>query len=324
MAKSSKALRFKIILLLASLLFALGVAEIVLRFTAPRQPMLQGFELKDWRKYSDEFKKVFQPDPDLGFRPKLGTDWYDQHGINIKHGGYSAKAPEQRRVLFIGDSVTARRAIDKGMLKVFGSDNLQYLNAGVESYNTHQESLWYERFNRQAQPDHVILTLHMNDFDVTPVAFYDANGDMAMVAPDKSALGINAWAFQHIYIYRSYFTWRIQKHVQYDVKEGEEVMRQALQKLQQLCQQDGTNFTVLVLPVCRPLDQWKAQQKDRRLRALKLLTDLGIHHFDLLPPMQEAIAAGVEVQETKGDDWHPSVALGEGFARYLEGQGFKP
>ena len=84
---------------------------------------------------------------------------------------------------------------------------------------------------------------------------------------------------------------------------------------------DNARVTVLVLPILRPLTDWKPEYKEYRRMILGMLESLRIRHFDLLMPLNEALADGAVVTET-GDDlfWHPSPDAASYFAKYLATQ----
>jgi hypothetical protein len=117
---------------------------------------------------------TFVIDPDFGFRPILPSGSYTRFGT-LANGYAEAKRPGVTRLLFIGDSVTRRGHIVEALKSHYGSQEYEYWNAGVESFNTVQEVEYYRRFNRAIQPDHVILTFHLNDFETTPVWFREAD-----------------------------------------------------------------------------------------------------------------------------------------------------
>ena len=81
---------------------------------------------------------------------------------------------------------------------------------------------------------------------------------------------------------------------------------------------DHARLTVLGLPILRPLNDWKPEYREYRRLILQMLTSLPIRHFDLILPLNKALADGVIVTET-GDDlfWHPSPEVAAYFAKYL-------
>ena len=81
---------------------------------------------------------------------------------------------------------------------------------------------------------------------------------------------------------------------------------------------DGARLTVVVLPILQPIAAWQPEYREYRRLILHLLESLRIRSFDLLEPLNEALADGVLVAET-GDTlfWHPSRAAASYFAKYL-------
>ena len=162
----------------------------------------------------------------------------------------AAKPPGVNRLLFIGDSVTHRGQIVEALRAVYGSQKYEYWNAGVESFNTVQEVEYYRRFNRAINPDHVILTFHLNDFETTPVAFREADGTLVVFAPNWPVRRLNPWLFQHSYTYRYWLGLVTPKKTARSEIIAE--VRASLTDLQRMVGVDRARLTVLVLPILRP------------------------------------------------------------------------
>jgi hypothetical protein len=298
-------------------LFILGV-EIFHRLRAPYRALGGAQELPQFRHGGREHLSGFMVDPDFGFRPILGTESYTRFGT-LENGYSEAKPQGIQRLLFIGDSVTHRAKILEALKAEYGSQPYEYWNAGVESFNTVQEVAYYRRFNRFIRPDHVILTFHLNDFETTPVAFREPDGTLVVYAPNWPVRRLNAWLFRHSYTYRHWLGLVTPRKT--TRSEIIEEVRTNLADLQRLVAADQARLTVLVLPILRPLRDWKPEYREYRQLILAMLKSLRIRHFDLLVPLNEALAVGVVVTEA-GDDlfWHPSPEVAAYFARYLRTQ----
>lgn len=302
---------------LSSALFILGF-EIFYRLKAPYRALGGAQELPQFRRASPDDLSGFMLDPDFGFRPVFGRGGYTRFGT--LENGYSEAKPEGiTRLLFIGDSVTRRAQILEALRTRYRSQPYEYWNAGVESFNTVQEVAYYSRFNRFIRPDHVILTFHLNDFETTPVAFWGADGTLVVYAPNWPVRRLNSWLFRHSYTYR-YWLGLVSPRKTARTEIIEEV-RANLAELHRLVAADKARLTVLVLPILRPFRDWKPEYKEYRKLVLAMLESLRIRHFDLLLPLNEALADGVVVSET-GDDlfWHPSSEVAAYFAAYLHRQ----
>ncbi len=302
---------------LSSALLILGV-EVFHRFKAPYRAFGGAYELTQFRQDAPNGLSTFVVDPDFGFRPVLGEGPYTRFGT-LANGYAEAKVPGVRRLLFLGDSVTHRGHIIDALMAEYGSPGYEYWNAGVESFNTVQEVAYYKRFNRPIRPDHVILTFHLNDFETTPIAFRDADGTLVVFAPNWPVRRLNPWLFQHSYTYRYWLGLVTPKKTARAEIMAE--VRASLADLERVVAVDGARLTVLVLPILRPVSDWKPEYREYRRLILGLLESLRIRHFDLLEPLQEALAAGAVMTET-GDHlfWHPSREAAAYFARYLRTQ----
>lgn len=306
--------RLLVVVGLSSALLILSV-ETFHRFKASHRAFGGAQELPQFRRGARDNLSTFVIDPDFGFRPILPSGSYTRFGT-LANGYAEAKRPGVTRLLFIGDSVTRRGHIVEALKSQYGSQGYEYWNAGVESFNTVQELGYYRQFNRAIQPDHVILTFHLNDFETTPVAFREADGTLVVYAPNWPVRRLNPWLFQHSYTYR-YWLGLVTPRKTARSEIIEEV-RASLADLQRVVAVDNARVTVLVLPILRPLTDWKPEYKEYRRMILGMLESLRIRHFDLLMPLNEALADGAVVTET-GDDlfWHPSPDVASYFAKYL-------
>jgi hypothetical protein len=300
----------KIFLLLIGIAIGLSIFEIYLRFSQPYAPFVPGNEMP-WMR--DELH-YFLVDPDFGFRPILGKNYYNEYGTMVNSYPIE-KNEKQQRLLFLGDSVTRRAKIIEALEAIYGKESYQYWNAGVESFNTVQEVGFYKRFNHAVRPDHVILTFLDNDFGTTPVAF-SSNGKLLVYAPEKPVVRLWPWLFSHSHLYR-FIVGSTMARRSGGVGIYDEV-RSSLRELRDLLDRDGIRLTVLLLPVLQPLEKWSDRQLESRLQAISMLDELHIRYFDLLEPMNEAIKESVNIQEKLGDTVHPSREVSIFFARYLQ------
>ena len=299
---------------LSSALLGLGI-ELFHRLKAPYRAFGGASELTQFRQGAPDGLATFVVDPSFGFRPVLGDGPYTRFGT-LANDYTVAKPPGVNRLLFIGDSVTHRGHILDALRTVYGPQQYEYWNAGVESFNTVQEVEYYRRFNRRMHPDHVILTFHLNDFETTPVAFREADGTLVVFAPNWPVRRLNPWLFQHSYTYR-YWLGLVTPKKSARVEIIAEV-RASLADLERLVAVDGARLTVLVLPILQPISAWKPEYQEYRRLIRGILESLRLRYFDLLEPLQEALADGAVVTET-GDTlgWHPSREAAVYFAQYL-------
>lgn len=302
---------------LSSALLILGV-EVVHRFKAPYRTFGGAYELTQFRRGAPDGLSTFVIDPNFGFRPVLGNGPYTRFGT-LANDYAVAKPPGVSRLLFIGDSVTHRGHIIDALRAEYGSQRYEYWNAGVESFNTVQEVEYYRQFNRPIHPDHVILTFHLNDFETTPVAFRNADGTLVVFAPNWPVRRVNLWLFQHSYTYRYWLGLVTPRKTARSEIIAE--VRASLADLERLVVVDGARLTVLVLPILQPVSDWKPEYREYRRLILGILESLRLRYFDLLEPLNNALADGAVVAET-GDKlfWHPSREVASYFAKYLRTQ----
>jgi len=305
---------FRLVAVALGSVAALVAAELSLHLLRPYRTHEAGRELVQFRQGGADLAGLFETDPILGFRPRLGTRVYDDAGC-LRNAYAREKRAEVSRLLFLGDSVTARGRIVAALKAAYGEVAYEFWNAGVESFNTVQEVAYYERHNRQVRPDHVILTFHMNDFETTPVAYEDQDGRLVVFAPKRTARALNPTLFRYSHLYRFY----VGLGSGTDTARTEIVneVRASLASLKRLVQEDQAQLTVLVFPLLKGVDAWKEQERQARATVFRFLRELAIRHFDLYEPLQEALMCGESLSETPEGIWHPNNRAAELIARYL-------
>jgi hypothetical protein len=291
----------------------LTIVEVVLRCCLPHEGLGMARELRQFR-CQEGFSNLFCLDPDFGFRPVLGNAVYNTFGTRANDYPVARRAGV-RRVLFAGDSVTFRGFILDALREHYGEEGIEYWNAGVESFNTVQEVAFYERFNMPLQPDDVVLSFHLNDFETTPVAFQGPDGTLVVYAPNMPHHAFSLWWFRHSRVYRLLVGLRGTAARNIDAVMLE--TRDALHRLEEVTAAQGTRLTVVILPLLKPVESWTAGDRWAHRAIVAMLSELGIRHIDLLPALRAALDDGLEVCETPGDDWHPSRAAARVFAAHL-------
>jgi len=303
-------------LLFVSLGLAVLLCELALRAFSPGGGFGAAEELP-WLRGADR-SRLFVLDPDFGFRPALGNELFDVYGAHRNEYDVEDRAGRER-VLFLGDSVTARGHILEALRQRYGESDFEYWNAGVDSFNTVQEVAFYRKFNAAIQPDHVVLTFHLNDLETTPVAFRDERGELMVYALNQPARQVNRWWFEHSHLYRLWLGSVQDAGGRFDTlaREAED----ALSSLKGELAEDEIRLTVIVLPLFERPERWSAGHKRARQRILAFLRREGIAHVDLLPALRRAFAEGVGVQEAPGDTFHPSPGVARVFAEVLQDGG---
>ncbi|HJO23501.1 MAG: hypothetical protein QF890_12965 [Myxococcota bacterium] len=292
----------------------LAAAEGFLRWRSSDFEAFGAAQELPWIRTSPDRERTFTVDPRFGFRPRLDGEIYDEYGT--QRNEYGLEKPAGRtRVLFMGDSVTARRTLVDAISDIYGDERFEYWNAGVESFNTVQEVAFYLEYNAAIAPDHVVLTFHLNDYETTPIAFLDDEGRVVVFALNQPARRIQPWLFEHSWLYR-FWLGRVRMRAGDFAAVAQEV-HESLRQLRDVLREEGIRLTVLVLPLMQRPGKWRPQERNARLRVLKFLNREGIRHFDLLPPLRKALERGVPFQESRGDVFHPSPEVSKVFAEYL-------
>ena len=208
--------------------------------------------------------------------------------------------------------MTRRAALVDGFRTAWGEERIEYWNAGVEGYGTHQVDRYHARFLQPLDADLVVYTMHPNDFSATPVTFLE--GDRLVVhATRVASTRTNPWLFRNSELYRLWLSWRLDAPEAGDriptaglLDEAES----ALVALRERVESGGARFVVLLLPWLAPEDRWPEHARFARERSLAMLDAHAIEAVDLLPALRAALAASEEVRERPKDAEHPSKAFG--------------
>lgn len=295
----------KAMLALASLSVMLLATEVFLRTTKPYKTHRAAREMTNFRKGGQLMTGLFTLDPDMGFRPKLGGEGlYSQWGT-LPNGYRLEKSEAVQRLLFVGDSVTHRGKIIAALEQVYGGEGFEYWNAGVESFTTTQELNFYRQYNSTVEPDHVILTFHLNDFQTTPVAFLDDHGHLTVYATHRPNRTINRALFEHLHLYRLWVGATTNRSRAWN--EVSQEVRGALEGFQEALAPDVA-FTVIIFPILSPFEAWTEIERRSYDEIRRILEELRIRHFDLTPVLERALSEHITVREDPTDPWHPNDA----------------
>ncbi len=299
-------------------LAALGALELALRALVPDRTFDAADDMTWMRDGGAAVARAFTVDPEFGFRPIIPGAKYNEWGT-MRNEYSLRKTADRTRLLFVGDSVTHRARIVDGLRALYGEEHYEWWNAGVESFAPVQYVRYYRRYNRAIHPDHVVVTFHLNDFATTPVAFIDGEGRLQVFSPKRPLTEINAWAFQHIRIYRAWlgFTGTLRTQDNQNAVRAE--VRAALAELRDLVREDGGRLTIVLHPMMIPLRDWSPADRENHEVAERMFGELGLRYFTLTDALERGLAAGVEAAGP--DHHHPSPEIARYFARSLHARG---
>lgn len=242
-------------------LLAVALAEGLARLFPADLP---GVELEWMRTDAKEARRVWVLDDTIGFRPLLTSEPDSEEAVFSRFGTRlnthpATKRPGVERLLFMGDSVTYRAFIIDELRKIYGVRDFEYWNAGVESYNTRQEVELFRRYNHAIEPDHVVLTLHINDFQVTPVVFVDTTGTLRANALGTPVSRFDRFLLRRSALYRRYMSLRWSRALP-SLERAVDEFRQSVQTLTELLP-EGCRFTVILFPCLAPWEEWSGTTK---------------------------------------------------------------
>lgn len=318
---SGSRLVLRLVLVVGSLVASLVLVEVGLRVFVGGALFVDGRDREGWTENTETFNAFMRVDPVLGYVPLPDTLLYDERGLcrdDEKLDGALQRG--DLRVLWVGDSVTARRFIEREVrrqLQQAGRPAIDSLCGGVEGYNAAQTAGYAQQL-LALEPDHVVFTLHHNDWWNTPIVFYDDEGRVhCRDDVDHEVGSFSPWWFEHSYVYRMLFSLSVSSSTADQGERADAKVERAIASLRDALEVKGVAFTVLFLPPMLPRSAWDGGHPELHRRGNEMLARLGVDHIDLLPGLEAALSAGVEVQQQpEKNDWmHPSEACAAHLAR---------
>jgi hypothetical protein len=297
------------LLLLASVVVGLLAAELGLRWLYPISIATVQSGLENDRAAHTE---LMVPDSSLGLRPNLGTAAYDANGVGI--GSILSSAENPYKILFIGDSVTARGRLMRALAVVRASDTTSYLNGGVEAYNIQQEVEFFLRYQSNVGPQEIFHTLHVNDLVATRLAYRNRDGVLSFHSPKAKPQNINASLYRHSQLYRFLIS---RLHASLSQDELRRAAFESLRQLRDYAQRHGIAYHTVLFPVLKPLADWSDYDKASREYLLSMTRELQLGTVDLLPVAERLFDRGIDPKEGRGDIWHPNQIFADEAVRHI-------
>lgn len=297
-------LRTRVLLMAGGVLLPVLVAEVALRFALPADSLMVGQEIDVFRQNAAGFHGMLQPDAELGYAPILDGRGFDAWGTH-RNPYPRSKQPGITRVLFLGDSITARARVLRALTHLVPKQLFEFWNAGVEGWNTEQEVAFFLRVTHRVQPDRVVLGFHNNDFRNTPIGFRDDDGTL-VVYQTRHPLRISPGLYATSYLYRLWVRWRSEDDGKVDYEQFAPRVEASLRRLRDSLQASGTPLTILLYPIFATPDVWNTGERLSRRLSIEIFERLGLHWIDLAEPIAELTKASAPVQEKAGDRWHPN------------------
>ncbi len=294
-----RTLRLRLLLLFGTLLVAVSAAEGLCRLWAPGG-QLGASDLAGFLRSSEQAVGMLVVDDELGHAPDLRGPAYAADGV-VAASRTSGRASAD--VLFLGDSVTYRDHLRVALARML--PGLELWNAGVEAFNPIQELVWYERCLHTVEARQVVLTLHNNDLQYTPLGMLSDAG-FEIRSPERTAsFSLDAYAQSALYRLWVNASNRWLAATPQPARLAADV-REALQRLAADLQRRGVGFFVLLLPPLLPEAEWTAEEREAYRLERQMMEELAIAHLDAGDVVAQLHAAGFDVRQTPGDRWHPS------------------
>ena len=309
--------RRRIGLAVGGLAVAVVLAEGGARVVAPEHFLVHG--PVDWVfDNADLLRGLITEDPELGWMPRTGTWAYDEWGV--RPGPHAEeKTTGVTRVLFLGDSVTRRGTVTGPLADLWGTVDTEYVNGGVEAFNTVQEAAWFQRHCSHLDPDLVVLLFHPNDFSRTPLPVFDDEGRFLLLAQGDDPTRVWPWLFKRSALYRLGLVLGVGDSFARRLGNRDAVKR-GLRDLRDAVESGGAEFRVGVLPLVSRWEDWGPVRRAGHAAAIQFMSDLGIDHIDLGRPLEALLDDGLPIgrlRERPHDPQHPSPELGRAMAESL-------
>jgi lysophospholipase L1-like esterase len=227
------------------------------------------------------------------------------------------KAPEQVRVLCLGDSITFGvgvsdevpypRQLEALLAQAHPRREWQVINAGVQRYTTYQEIDWLKKIGVDLDPDFVILGFFPNDVTIRPLEHTAREYENEREQATRSFRAKYPWLYCRLknsaLIERIKLTMDGITHPNdSDALEGkstsrvEEAWASVEHEIMALAEMSREHqFTVFVVAIPerqQVVEKYPNSHSPRRL--LEICDHLGVQHVDLLDPFASSLARGVD------------------------------
>ncbi len=261
-------------------------------------------------------KSYYDRDPELGHIPRMGREFlYSDFGT--KHNSYpAAKRPGWKRVLLLGDSITAIGYTGQNLIKKSSKEKYEFWNCGVPGYSTFQELNYFKRYCSKTEPDQVILNFFLNDFDGTPVVLKDADDQYVVITPYTGSGAFHPWLFRNSLIYRGYLSLKIALWGRQGLRED---VAANIKKLAEQGEKSGFDLFVVVYPWLDKYDEWPRKFKNQREDIIEILEASGLPFIDLKPLLDKSLERHPAewARNNPADPVHPSDAFCQNAADYI-------
>lgn len=277
-----------VVLFAISVLVALGVGEAALRF---KNADMRNYDIEMWR-YALELKKR-SDDPVLGHDHQASKSATLQsveirtNELGLRGGPTPPVVPGQRRILFLGSSVTLGWGVPEkdtvearlqDMFKAAG-DNVVVMNAGIGNYNAER---YVQRFLTEltsTQPTDIVVHFFVRDAEKL-----DAGGGNWFLR--NSQLAVTLWIAGSRLFGKSSEKSLVDhyKEVYEPTQPGYQAMLAALVKLKDYAATKGIRVYLAMTPDVHDLVDYKFDFIHERVKGIAEKD--GFRYVDLLPAMR--------------------------------------
>lgn len=172
---------------------------------------------------TERYQRAKLPDAELYYVHEPNTDAHYRYfrvrinSLGMRGAEISEKAPDELRLLFLGDSVTFGWGVEEedtfaervgSMLEERLGRPVRSLNSGVGSYNTQSEWGFLSRHGDRLEPDLVALVYVVNDIEIMPNTRFDpmAGARPGQMSPPELMAWLlgKSWAYRTIMHFRRY------------------------------------------------------------------------------------------------------------------------
>jgi lysophospholipase L1-like esterase len=282
--KAARKFIFSVILIIASSLFAVAIAEVVLRV---KNSSMKNYDIEMWR-YAKELKFA-SPDPVLGHEHVKSASALLQ-SVTIRtnewglRGGPVAQQPDGRRILFLGSSITLGwgvaedqtvTAVLERMLRAPGQ-KVEVLNGGIGNYNAERYVELFQTRLKGLHPTDIVVMYFVRDAEKL-----DAGGGNWLLR--NSELAVTAWIAASRLLQKTGEE-SLEEHYRavYDeTQPGYVAMRDSLSKLASYARQHDIRVYLAMIPDIHKLANYPLGYIHERVR--RIAEDNGFRYVDTLP-----------------------------------------
>ncbi len=275
-------------LLLISLVIAVIIAEVLIRFLNP-------LGICYWRENNKYFSDMLESEYLIyrhkpGMKKKYQEVYASFNSFGLRdHSFNKDKGKDEFRMLLLGDSITFGWGVDQSeifpekleeVLSANNDNKIEVINSGVAGYNTYQEAQYFLRQGIYFKPDMVVLLFANNDFEIqSGINERGKSNNMIFDSINRVEWLFKGTMLAHLIKFKWKYHWFPAQETVVSMPQGSHAVAKYLREISVVCHELKIPFLVFVFQY--DLNQYEKQIIDfvKRVGLENRFTVYSTHEF---------------------------------------------